>query len=88
MGLGMIVADLLEFQGVLFGIWRSSQECSFGFMFHLSLLYSTGVIFIFLDKLVPICVIPRARFQPSLVSSHTEAGFGCCSLRVGRVSLG
>ena len=61
MGLGMIVADLLEFQGVLFGIWRSSQECSFGFMFHLSLLYSTGVIFIFLDKLVPICVTPRVR---------------------------
>ena len=66
----MIGADLLEFKGVLSGIWRSSQECSFGFMFHLSLLYSTGVAFIFLDNLVPTCVIPRVRSTITCELAH------------------
>ena len=39
---------------MLFGIWHLGQEYYFGFIFQLFPLYSTGVAFILLDKLVPI----------------------------------
>ena len=48
-------------------------------MFQFS-LYIVPALFSFSKYLGPFCVIPQVR-------SHTEAGFGCCSLRVGDLHL-